>query len=359
MAPWVPAHDREPHLKSSMILLLGSSGYLGTAFATELRKRGLGFTPLTRQTLDYTRFDQLFRYVRDTRPSFVINAAGYTGGADVDACRQARAESVRANALLPQTVARVCCLTNIPWGHVSSGSIYSGAKVQCNGGFQIQRDLDQTDLQRLFAAQPDRFQGFDETDEPNFSFRSPPCHFYSGTKALGEEGLRSFKQGYLWRPQAVFDEMDHPRNFLSHLVADPAARDSVNSFSHRGDFVRACLDLVQKSAPFGIYNIVNAGALTTLEIVKAVQRIRPRRDRIEPREEDPSTAHSNACTVASSCVLNTSKLVAAGIRLRSSQDAIKDSLENWRPSPHNPAWPENNLRDPAINPSPWAPSSAF
>jgi hypothetical protein len=33
------------------------------------------------------------------------------------------------------------------------------------------------------------FRGFTETDAPNFSFRSPPCSFYSGTKALGVEAI--------------------------------------------------------------------------------------------------------------------------------------------------------------------------
>ena len=31
---------------------------------------------------------------------------------------------------------------------------------------------------------PDTEDGWGEDDEPNFSFRSPPCSFYSGRKAL-------------------------------------------------------------------------------------------------------------------------------------------------------------------------------
>ena len=31
--------------------------------------------------------------------------------------------------------------------------------------------------------------GFDENDEPNFSFRHQPCSFYSGTKGLAEEAF--------------------------------------------------------------------------------------------------------------------------------------------------------------------------
>ena len=155
-----------------MILLLGATGYIGQAFACELRRRKLMFVPLSRKALDYTRFDILFDYVRRARPAFVINAAGFTGQPNVDACESARAETVHGNTLFPQTVARVCSMTNTPWGHVSSGCIYSGAKVQRNGDVSIEPDLTPPELQRLFADHPERFRGFNEWDEPNFSFRS-------------------------------------------------------------------------------------------------------------------------------------------------------------------------------------------
>ena len=64
-----------------MILLLGASGYYGRAFASELRRRGQSFIPLTRKTFDYTRFDFLFDYLRRTKPVFLINAANYVGNA--------------------------------------------------------------------------------------------------------------------------------------------------------------------------------------------------------------------------------------------------------------------------------------
>src|SRR5258708_4953287 len=103
-----------------MILLLGASGYIGQAFARELRRRGSCFIPLTRKAIDYSQFGLLFDYVRKMRPTFVINAAGYPGKPNVEACEPAREETLYANTLLPQTVARVCLMTNTPWGHVSS-----------------------------------------------------------------------------------------------------------------------------------------------------------------------------------------------------------------------------------------------
>ena len=60
-----------------MILLLGASGYIGRTFASELRRRGHSFIPLTRQAFDYYRFDFLFDYLRTMKPVFLINAASF------------------------------------------------------------------------------------------------------------------------------------------------------------------------------------------------------------------------------------------------------------------------------------------
>src|SRR5437773_7238258 len=110
-----------------MIVLLGASGYIGRAFASELQRRGWEFKSLSRTELDYGRFDLLLRFLRDARPTFLINAAGYAGRPNVDACEVARADTLAGNTLLPLTVAHACQAAQVPWGHVSSGCIYSGA----------------------------------------------------------------------------------------------------------------------------------------------------------------------------------------------------------------------------------------
>src|ERR1051326_5113071 len=253
-----------------MILLLGATGYIGQAFANELRWRGDSFVPLTRQALDYTRFDVLFDYVRKLKPDFVINAAGYARNSVLDDSELARAEAVQGNTLFPQTVARVCFMTRVPWAHISCGSVYTGAKVLENGRRHIERDLSRPALQKLFIEHPERFYGFTEVDEPNFSFRHPPCNFYSGTKALAEEVLRPFERMYVWRAHRAFDETDHPGNFLSKILNYPKLNHSINSLSHLADFVRACLELKQNDAPFGLYNIVNPGAVTHEQVTERI-----------------------------------------------------------------------------------------
>ncbi|MEP6663282.1 MAG: sugar nucleotide-binding protein, partial [Verrucomicrobiota bacterium] len=200
-----------------MILLLGATGHVGQAFSNELRRRGQPFIPLTRSAIDYTQFEVLFDYVRKIKPSFLINAAGYTGRPNIDACEVERKDTLQANALFPQNVAKVCRITNTPWGHVSSASIYAGTKVLDNGRVRTQRDINDPETAQAVMDRPEDFFYFTEKDEPNFSFRHGPCNFYSGTKALAEETLRDFGDNYIWRPGVVFDEFDGPRNFLTKL----------------------------------------------------------------------------------------------------------------------------------------------
>ena len=185
-----------------MFLLLGASGFLAGAFAAELRRRGSPFKALSRRERDYTQFNVLFDYVRRERPEFIINAAGLPGTPNVDACEHSREEVMHANMILPQQIAQISRLTNTPWAHVSSGCIFAGARVR-NGAPEterIERDLPGSELARKHNEQPGSLVGFSEIDEPNFSFLNPPCNFYSGTKALGEEAIGSLDLCYILRP---------------------------------------------------------------------------------------------------------------------------------------------------------------
>jgi dTDP-4-dehydrorhamnose reductase len=314
-----------------MILLLGASGYVGQAFARELRRRRYGFIPLARRAFDYARLDLLLEYVRKIKPEFLINAAGFGGKPNMDACELQRAEAFQANAVLPQTIARVCSLTKTPWAHVSSGCIYSGAKVFRDGDLRVETDLNQPELRRLFAAHPERFLGFTEADEPNFSFRCPPCSFHAGTRALGEEALRGFEQVYVWRPRLPFSERDEPCNLLSKLQRYSKVYDHLTSLSHLEDCVRAGLDLWERNAPYGIYNLTNPGAVSTRQVVAMIQRIVKPSRRFDFWTDDQEFYAEGARAPRSSCILDVSKLLNTGVKLRGVEQALQQALDRWQP----------------------------
>jgi dTDP-4-dehydrorhamnose reductase len=314
-----------------MILLLGASGYIGEAFTRELTRRGTKFHGLSRKEVDYSRFENLWKYLKDQRPEFVINAAGYTGKPNVDACEIARADTLQGNTLLPLTIAEACAAAGTPWGHVSSGCIYSGAKVTVDGQVHVEKDMTRADLKAIVEKNRAAIHGFTEADAPNFSFRDQPCSFYSGTKALGEEAIIGTGQSYIWRLRIPFDEYDNSRNYLSKVQRYPKVYDNVNAISHRADFVSACLDTWKLRAPFGIYNVTNPGWVTTRQVIKAIERVLKPARKFEFWQDDEEFYRVAAKTPRSNCVLEVDKLLKAGVKVRPVEEAIEASLKNWQP----------------------------
>jgi dTDP-4-dehydrorhamnose reductase len=304
-----------------MILLLGASGYLGRTFASELRRRGHCFIPLTRRAFDYTRFDFLFDYIRTMRPAFLVNAATYESASTGPLTEAEREKMMAANAILPQMIARVCLMTKTPWGHVSSGSVYGGAKVVENGKPTICRRLSGPETLHLFASQPEIFHGFTELDEPNYSFRIPSCNFYTGTKALAEEAIKDIGQSYIWRLRLPFNEREETYNWLWQMQRQPEVHDTINSFSHLEDCVKACLDLWEMQAPFGTYNVTNPGAMTTGRVAQEMRRVLRTPVRVRAGGQEPYPP---------SCILDSGKLLRAGVKLRPMKEALDDCLDRLR-----------------------------
>lgn len=314
-----------------MIVVLGATGYIGQAFVTALKQRGADFVALSRREVDYTKFETLLAYLQKHKPEFLVNAAGYTGKPNVDACEIARADTLQGNTLFPAMLAHACAVAGVPWGHVSSGCIYSGAKVEANGKLGTEKDLTTPALRQLLESNPNAFKGFTETDVPNFSFREPPCSFYSGTKALGEEAMLGVGSSYIWRLRIPFDEIDNNRNYLSKVQRYAKVYDNVNSISHRADFVNACLDLWFLKAPFGIYNVTNPGWITTRQVVKLIEERLKLSRRFEFWESDEEFYKVAAKTPRSNCIMDCSKLLAAGVKVRPVLAALEDSLARWLP----------------------------
>ena len=287
-----------------MILLLGGSGYVGQAYQRLFARKNIPFRNLARRDLDYTRPEVLTPFLRELRPEFVVNAAGYTGKPNVDACELHRADCLDGNAVLPGRIAQACTAAGIPWGHVSSGCIYSGARSDGTG--------------------------FREDDTPNFCFRTNHCSFYSGTKALGEEILAGTPSVYLWRLRIPFNEVDSPRNYLTKLMRYDSLLEAANSISQLDEFVAGTFACWEKRVPFGTYNVTNPGHVTTREVVDLITKsgVCTKQFKFFANEDD--FMHKAAKTPRSNCVMDSSKLASVGIHLTEVHEAVTRALREWR-----------------------------
>ena len=288
-----------------MILLLGGTGYVGGAFAQLLDQRNVDFRTISRSEFDYSQRDVLIDLIRESNASFLINAAGYTGKPNVDAAEIFKADCLAGNAVLPGTIREACEATNLSWGHVSSGCIFTGAR--------------------------DDGSGFRETDKPNFCFRTNNCSFYSGCKALGEECLADAENTFIWRLRIPFNEVDSNRNYLSKLMRYDRLLDATNSISQLGDFVRCCWETWAKRVPFGTYNITNTGSVTTRRVVDLVKASGLTNKSFSFFENEEEFMQIAAKTPRSNCVMDNSKLRSTGIEIPHVEEAIEQALANWVP----------------------------
>ena len=287
-----------------MILLLGGNGYVGSAIQKNLTGRGLPFTVASRASSDYSNLNVLVKMLRELRPEFLINAAGYTGKPNVDACEIHRAECLDGNAVLPGVIREACEQTLTPWGHVSSGCIFTGAKSDGSG--------------------------FKETDAPNFSFRQNNCSFYSGCKALGEEVIDGAENCFIWRLRIPFNNINSERNYISKMIRYDRLLMATNSLSQLDEFADACVASWTQRVPFGTYNLTNPGSVTTRDVVRLIQKHGLSSRDFQFFDSDDQFMKLAAKTPRSNCVLDSTKAIAAGLPLSPIEEALEKAIKNWQ-----------------------------
>ena len=239
-----------------MLYLIGH-GYVGKYVASVLIDANIKFV-----NLKHT----------DTIPSdadFVINAAGYTGVPNVDACEYHRQACLEGNVNFPL---KLHTQTKAPILHITSGCVYTGYTAG----------------------------GWTEYDKPNFNMDNGS--YYSGTKALFQQLWEDLidDHGYLFRIRMPFGADQDPKNLLQKLIKYPKLVNFENSVSNVEDVARAAVFFYQNRPAPGIYNVCNPGSVTTYQVAEMLRLNK------EWYEQDE---FFNAVTAPrSNCVLNTDKL---------------------------------------------------
>lgn len=239
-----------------MITLIGH-GYIGEHCDVELAEQKLAYHWITH---------------KDPVPagtSVIINAAGFTGSPNVDACETLRQETINGNVIFPLELEHQH--RAIPIVHISSGCVYTGYK---DGGWT-------------------------EEDPPNFDFNNGS--FYSGSKALAQELLTPFlDKSYLLRIRMPFGLHRHPKNFLTKLEKYEKLIDFENSLSYTIDVAQVAVHFAVHRPKPGIYNVCNPGSSTTRQIANQMGLNKSwfTEDEFKQATQAPR----------SNCVLNTDKL---------------------------------------------------
>lgn len=286
-----------------MILLFGSSGYIGNEFKKQLAE--LKLPVFLWPNAHKTTFADLEKWYDEAGYPLVgavINAAGYTGKPNVDACELNKEATIHGNVVWPQILTDWCELNNIPLAHVSSGCIYEGKRSDGNP--------------------------FTEEDIPNFSFAQNNCSFYSGTKVIGEQVITKWEKHYIWRLRIPFEEFDNSRNYISKILKYEKLLDAENSVSNKHEFVSACIQTITKKVPYGIYNVTNGGYITTKGITDKLKSTIAK-DRSFTFVKEDEFYKNIVKTPRSNCVMSNEKLISTGIKMRTADEAFDYCINNW------------------------------
>ena len=283
-----------------MRLILIGKGYIGSEF---IRQASLNDKNSIHVFHHYEIGSALEFIRRNFNQNFtVINCAAYIKDGRADACEENKADTVLGNLVLPARLADVCAYSNIPMMHVSTACMYNGDN---DGG------------------------GWTENDPPQLSWRARnDCGTYVASKQLAEEVVSRSCNAWIARIRLPFDNIDNPRNFISKIRNYEKVYDNVNSLAHRGEFVSACLQMIEKRIPFGTYNALNQGAIWAHDICDMMNRIPSLQKQFVYWDEEEFMT-TVARTPKSNCTLSVQKLLNAGIYMRPVGEAVEDSLKNW------------------------------
>lgn len=313
-----------------MIYVLGT-GYVAQAYARYFLINSIPHKLLSRKEVLFTNPINLAAFLSSAKPELLINAAGVTGKPNVDACEKHKIACLYSNAILPGFIGELCQDMNIPWIHVSSGCIYDGSKSARTlriRPIDLQHNPLLKESKEVHVTKGTEFieQGYDETDEPNFCFRSGNSSYYSGSKAMGEELIEKFNNVYICRLRIPFNNQSSDRNYLTKLSKYPKLVNVSNSITHIDEYVMATYTLWSKRAPFGIYNVTNPGRVNANEVVEKLIKKGIRKD-----EPDWITIQDfNKLVVAprSNCLLDSTKINNI-VPLTEANTAIDQALSQW------------------------------
>lgn len=270
-----------------VIVIFGASGYIGGAFCKEFNKRNLEFQIIW-HTIPY---HDIRKAIIHFKASLVINCAAFVPTPSVDLCKDNLHETTVGNAVFPSVLAAACEAAGVPLAHIGTACLYGDVKE------------------------------YNESDPPTRDFNGY-CGVYLSTKYLSEKVVReSCPDSYVWRIRLPFDEFDTPKNYLSKLKSFSEVWAHDNSLTHRGDFVKAALDMWELRAPFGVYNCCNPGHISAGAIISKMRA-------------KEIILHSPAFVrhETTGSLLSTKKLTDTGVKIRPVEEAVEEALENWVPN---------------------------
>jgi dTDP-4-dehydrorhamnose reductase len=200
------------------------------------------FTFLPHTSFDNGEQDSLRALVDFHKPNLVVNLAAFT---NVDEAEDKEFEAMQANAILPQVLARVLKVRDIPLIHISTDYVFDGEKVS----------------------------PYLPQDTKN------PISVYGRTKSLGEDFIQEEMEKF-WILRTSWVYSPYGRNFFITMLGLLKSRDKITVVSDQfgsptsaHDLAREIMKLIlnPEKYPYGIYHASGLGKTTWWEFAQEIQ----------------------------------------------------------------------------------------
>ncbi len=305
------------------ILIIGSQGTLGQElvdiFQKDKKYKVIGWD---KTDIDITREKEVQKKVLKLKPKIILNAAAYNA---VDKCEKNKNEfrlAEKVNGLAPGYLAEVAKKINAIFVHYSSDYVFGKELPQVSEPTGCTGMCATCELHSDFNLD----LGFDEKALPN------PLNKYGKTKLKGEKEVqKKGKKYYIIRLSRLFGnsaiskkskksffdimlEMSKKNNEIK--VVD----EEISCFTYAPDLAQKTKEIIETKKEFGIYHIVNQGAVTWFEAAEELFLIAGSDKKIKAVDADEFFRLAKRPYI--STLLNT-KLEP----LRNYQDALKEYLE--------------------------------
>jgi dTDP-4-dehydrorhamnose reductase len=185
------------------------------------------------------KYEELKAEIAQVNPDYIINAAGVTGRPNVDWCEDHQQLTLRSNIIGALNLADVALEHEIPVTHFGTGCIY------------------QYDVEHPLRSGC----GFIEEDTPNFR-----GSFYSKTKAILEELLKSYPNVLNLRLRMPISYDLHPRSFITKITKYQKVVNVPNSMTVLEDLLPVAVEMTLRGLR-GTYNFTNPGVISHNEIL--------------------------------------------------------------------------------------------
>ncbi|MDZ7611645.1 MAG: dTDP-4-dehydrorhamnose reductase [Candidatus Moranbacteria bacterium] len=280
------------------VLILGANGMLGEELVKSFQKGGYSVLAWDVEELDITNKEKTGEAIKRENPFLIINAAAYNA-VDQAEEKEEFEKAMQINAYAPENLAKIAKETEAIFVHFVSDYIFDGKKGE-----------------------------YVEDDQPC------PISNYGISKAEGEKRTQNAGgKYYLIRTSKIFgksaEQEGAKKSFFEVMLSLAKEKNELkvidsekSCFTYAPDLARAVKSLVENKHPFGIYHLVNEGAVTWYEGVLELFKIAGINE-VKVRPVKPEEFLRPAKRPASSVLLNTKFP-----KLRRYEEALKDWLHN-------------------------------